>query len=484
MKKKIQYQLLFVLVFVGACATTQMQNASTGNPGELVGQLEEDLATAKSNQLDILAPGLYNDANSLYLKAKQALEQGAKLSDINEYVAEGKASLKKAEEIALVSRTALAPTNEARTKALKVGADKLGKPYMRVEEQYMNLTKSIESGDLTYAQKNAGKVQAGFRDLELMAIKNSALGNARNLMADAEKAKVQKIAPTAYKEARQALNEADVYIEQNPYSTDTIIQKAAHAEFMTRRAIVISESSKIFQNMNPESSALYLESLFVRMSKSMHTGDLRDNEVEAQLSTLTAAFKTVEGRNQSLEKDNLNYQAKVADLEQRMATLQGYSRTQEEAKKKLAAEREFNERFNQVQRTFRPDEAEVYKQGNQLVIRLRGIKFPVGRATLTPENYTLLTKVQEAIKVFGQPTVTIEGHTDSSGSALTNLKLSQTRAEAVKTYLVANYTLPENLISAAGYGPDRPLAPNTTPEGRAANRRIDVVITPSQTPQD
>jgi OOP family OmpA-OmpF porin len=86
--------------------------------------------------------------------------------------------------------------------------------------------------------------------------------------------------------------------------------------------------------------------------------------------------------------------------------------------------------------------------------------------------------------VFGQPTVTIEGHTDSSGSALTNLKLSQTRAEAVKTYLVANYTLPENLISAAGYGPDRPLAPNTTPEGRAANRRIDVVITPSQTPQD
>ena len=165
-----------------------------------------------------------------------------------------------------------------------------------------------------------------------------------------------------------------------------------------------------------------------------------------------------------------------------MASLHGYSQTQEKAKIKLAAEREFNERFNAVQRNFHSDEAEVYKQGNTLVIRLRGIKFPVGGATLTPENYTLLSKVQAAIRVFGQPTVTIEGHTDSSGSVQTNLKLSQTRAEAVKTYMVANNTLPENRIYAVGYGPDRPSAPNTSPEGRAMNRRIDVVVKPSQSP--
>ena len=161
--------------------------------------------------------------------------------------------------------------------------------------------------------------------------------------------------------------------------------------------------------------------------------------------------------------------------------VEGFAREQEAAKQQLAAEQEFNEKFNRVQRYFGPSEAEVYKQGNQLVIRLRGIQFPVGQATLSPDNYTLLSKVQQAIRVFGQPMVTIEGHTDSTGSTQVNKELSQKRADAVKTYLAANRTLPESRIKATGYGPDRPLAPNTTAEGRAMNRRIDVLITPSQT---
>ena len=81
---------------------------------------------------------------------------------------------------------------------------------------------------------------------------------------------------------------------------------------------------------------------------------------------------------------------------------------------------------------------------------LRGIKFPVGQATLTPENYTLLSKVQRAIQTFDQPKVTIEGHTDSSGSTQINHELSLKRAGAVKTYLVANKTLPEKSYSGGG----------------------------------
>ena len=318
--------------------------------------------------------------------------------------------------------------------------------------------------------------------VEIMAIKNNALGNVRYLMAAADKAKIRKIAPTAYSAAEQALNEADAYIGKNPYAAETISQKASHAEFMAGRMMAISESSKKFQQMTPEASALYVESLLARLGKAINTGDLRDKGVEAQLSTLTGAVVTMERENQSLEKDNQDYQARIANLEQQFVGLQGYSREQEAAKRKLAAERAFNERFNKVQRYFRSDEAEVYKQGSQLVIRMRGIQFPVGQATLTPKNYTLLSKVQKAIQSFGQPTVTIEGHTDSTGSARMNQDLSQKRAEAVKTYLVANNTLPSNRIRAVGYGPNRPLAPETTPEGRAINRRIDVLIMPSLTP--
>ena len=483
MNKPFRFLLLgFVLAFAGACATPQPGGMPTGNPGALVEQLEAELTRARSNQVDVLAPGLFNDAQSSFMKAKKGLDKGAELADIQEYVAEGSASLKKAEEIAQVSRTILGETNKARDKALKVGADKLGEPYMDVENQYLKLTKAIESDNLSYAQKNAAEVQAAFRDLEIMAIKDTAIGNARKMMADADKAKVQKIAPTAYEDALKALNEADAYIGQNPYEADTISQKAAHAEFMARRMMSINESGGKFREMTPEASALYVEGLLARLGKTMNIGDLRDQGVDGQINGMIGSVESLTQENQSIEKDNQAYQARIASLEQKLSGLKGYSQAQETAKQKLAAERAFNEQFNKVQRYFRPDEAEVYKQGNQLVIRMRGIQFPVGQATLSPDNYTLLSKVQQAIATFGQPAVTVEGHTDSTGSAQTNQELSQKRAEAVKTYLVANKTLPSNRIQAAGYGPSRPLAPNTTTEGRAMNRRIDVLITPSQTP--
>jgi outer membrane protein OmpA-like peptidoglycan-associated protein len=190
-------------------------------------------------------------------------------------------------------------------------------------------------------------------------------------------------------------------------------------------------------------------------------------------------------QTQALEKDNQNYKALAAALEQQLGSLQGYFRKQEAARQALAAEREFNEKFNHVQRFFRPDEAEVYKQDSQLVIRMRGIQFPSEQAILTPENYILLSKVQQAIQTFGQPIVTIEGHTDTtegSDALRANQALSQQRAEAVKIYLAANKTLPADRIRAVGYGPDRPLASNKTAEGRAINRRIDVLIKPVNAP--
>lgn len=483
MKKK-SYLLLsgLVLMFISACATPQPSTLSAANPEQLVDQLEQSLTDARGNQVNVLAPGSFNKAQSSFNKAKKALDGGAKLSAISRHVTAGNASLKKAEEIAKVSRTILGETNNAREKALKVGADKLGKPYNDANKQYLALTKAIENDNLNYAQNNAAKVQAAFHDVEIRAIKDSALGNARQMLADAEAAKVQKITPQAYSDALKALNEAETFVDQNPYASEAINQRAANAEFMVQRMISISESAQTFEKMEPEASALYLEEILSRVGKASGAGELRDKGIENQISTLTDASLAMEQNNKALEEEKKGYQTQIADLKQQLAGLQGYSREQEAAKQRLAAEREFSERFNQVQSYFKPDEAEVYKQGGRLVIRLRGIKFPVGQATLTPDNYTLLSKVQKAINTFDQPMVTIEGHTDSTGAKTVNQELSQKRAQAVKTYLVANNTLPEFRIRAAGYGPDRPLAPNTTAKGRAINRRIDVLIMPGKRP--
>ncbi len=87
-------------------------------------------------------------------------------------------------------------------------------------------------------------------------------------------------------------------------------------------------------------------------------------------------------------------------------------------------------------------------------------------------------KVQWSIRSFGEPDVVIQGHTDSTGADEMNESLSQARAVAVLEYLLANGTLTADKLQAVGYGSQRPLASNETTEGRAINRRIDVVIKP------
>jgi outer membrane protein OmpA-like peptidoglycan-associated protein len=145
---------------------------------------------------------------------------------------------------------------------------------------------------------------------------------------------------------------------------------------------------------------------------------------------------------------------------------------------RMEAERRFNQLYTEAQGYFKPEEAELYKKGTQLIIRLRAMQFPVGKAIIMPNNYDLLSGVQRAVRTFGEPNVTVEGHTDSTGSEALNEHLSQERAEAVLRYLVANKTLPEGKIVAVGYGSKRPLASNETAEGRAVNRRIDIIISP------
>jgi len=72
--------------------------------------------------------------------------------------------------------------------------------------------------------------------------------------------------------------------------------------------------------------------------------------------------------------------------------------------------------------------------------------------------------------------IEIAGHTDSVGVRKTNINLSQKRAEAVAKVLTDKYGIAKDRVIAKGYGPDKPVATNKTPEGRAKNRRVEAVI--------
>jgi outer membrane protein OmpA-like peptidoglycan-associated protein len=128
---------------------------------------------------------------------------------------------------------------------------------------------------------------------------------------------------------------------------------------------------------------------------------------------------------------------------------------------------------------FGPDEAQVFTQGQNVLVRPIGLVFPSGSAQIETRYFALLRKVQDAIRVFPNSLVVVEGHTDSFGSDETNLKLSQERANAVRAYLLANMTnLSAADVQPVGFGESRPVANNETVEGRAKNRRIDLLIRP------
>ena len=116
-------------------------------------------------------------------------------------------------------------------------------------------------------------------------------------------------------------------------------------------------------------------------------------------------------------------------------------------------------------------------EGKARAVVLKGVTFQSGRSALTPQSYTVLREV--AGSLVGNPQVRIEigGHTDSTGVRTRNIALSQARAQAVRAYLASQGVRPDRMV-ARGYGPDRPVASNKTPAGRAQNRRVELNLIP------
>ncbi|KVN26762.1 cell envelope biogenesis protein OmpA [Burkholderia pyrrocinia] len=102
----------------------------------------------------------------------------------------------------------------------------------------------------------------------------------------------------------------------------------------------------------------------------------------------------------------------------------------------------------------------------------RTIEFETGSATLTPQGKVVLDQMAAALTKMPNRTVDLIGHTDNSGNRTSNIALSQARADAVKGYLITK-GIASQQMTTTGVGPDQPIAPNDTADGRARNRRID-----------
>ncbi len=120
----------------------------------------------------------------------------------------------------------------------------------------------------------------------------------------------------------------------------------------------------------------------------------------------------------------------------------------------------------------------VAREGDNLRLIMPGnITFATDSSDISPQFYTTLNAVATVLNGFPETLIEVTGHTDSTGSAEYNLRLSQQRAQSVAQYLVAQGVAP-NRIVARGMGESMPIASNDTPEGRAQNRRVEIRIHP------
>ncbi|WP_091741612.1 OmpA family protein [Phenylobacterium immobile] len=112
----------------------------------------------------------------------------------------------------------------------------------------------------------------------------------------------------------------------------------------------------------------------------------------------------------------------------------------------------------------------------EMVLSDDSVKFPVDRHNLSPEAEARLAELTQRLKTENRNVyLEVQGHTDASGDKTYNEKLGEDRAEAVRKYL-SMHGVALNRIATISYGEDAPVAPNDTPQGRAQNRRVAIVV--------
>jgi outer membrane protein OmpA-like peptidoglycan-associated protein len=248
--------------------------------------------------------------------------------------------------------------------------------------------------------------------------------------------------------------------------------------------------------------------------------DLAPAQLDTAKTSLDAAQKSFDSDGPSQKTKDLSYvaerRAEIAAAEggrekaerNRAAADKDFKSTQieglEKTKEQLDAERRAREAANQdvtktkaelaTEKAARADAekraatalaslqeiAKVKEESRGVVITLSGsVLFATGKSDLLPIAKEKLDQVAKALVGQGFKAIVVQGYTDSRGNATDNQTLSLKRAQSVRDYLTTQ-SIPSDKITAEGLGPSKPVAPNDTADGRAENRRVEIVVTPDK----
>lgn len=442
----------------------------------LFGQVDTVLQQANDANANFLAPQTYAKAAEYYSSADEKLKDGRSIDSIRKDITKAEKQLTKANEAAQNAKQVFASVLQARDDAQAANApDFASEQWAGAQEQFIQALMKLEDGSEKSARARGKEAETLYRDAELSAIKVNYLDETRRLLAQADDEKVKKYAPETLNNAQALVDQAERALSENRYDTDEPRSLARQAKDEALHALYLAKILKPVRDkdMSLEQFALNAEKPLTRIASSV------DEVARFDQGYAPVADKIITriGDLQSMANENTDRGYQIIDLKEEIATLEGELGKQSD---RLLAQEEQRQRFKQLDRIFTPEDAEIFTQGQSVLVRLIGLNFKQGSSQIEAEYFDVLKKVQDAIRLFPEMSIAIEGHTDSFGSDDLNLKLSEDRATSVRSYLLANMTdLSQSVVSAIGYGEARPVANNETKEGRARNRRIDVVLVPA-----
>jgi outer membrane protein OmpA-like peptidoglycan-associated protein len=206
------------------------------------------------------------------------------------------------------------------------------------------------------------------------------------------------------------------------------------------------------------------EQSFLDEPESFRTSDLA--YIADRKAKIAEALAVTVASNEAMTKADKDYQTIQAEImKNRTEQIASAQKAQLEAENKTA----------KVQADL-AKLAAVKEEGRGMVITLSGsVVFTSNKSALLPSAQNRLNKVADALLETKERNLTIEGYTDSQGSSEYNQNLSQQRANVVREFLISR-GYPGNLIKAQGMGESSPIADNSTAEGRANNRRVEIVV--------
>jgi OOP family OmpA-OmpF porin len=422
------------------------------------------LAKAKAVNAQVLAPKSFTKGDDAYKTAETQVDKGDSIDKIRKNLATAQAEFEKSAQASALAEVTFADTLKAREAAGAARASELAADsWAAAEKEFAKAAGRLEDGNVNSAQKASVKAKGLYRDAELAGVKAGILGEARALLKKADDERITRYAPKTFEKAKSLADQADQELSGDRYETGRPAELGAQAAYEANHGFYIASivQSVNDKNRNIEDVILDWETPVTDVATALG--------ISADLSQ---GYKDTTDTSVSLIGDirTSNDAMKVS-----LKELEG-TRAEAQQSERLRTQ------LAEVEALFAPGTARIVREGNDLIIRLIGLSFPTGQAVIQTEYYGLLQQVQQALSIFPDDNIVIEGHTDSTGSDELNLRLSRERADSVAQYLIANLGMSQARVKSVGYGKNRPIANNETSEGRALNRRIDVVIKNARAP--